>query len=76
MQKSIVSNELIEFAKMIKGKNINYTPIGPGLILRTIRDNRFIFSLLNEMFRLELLNLDSLLYLISNPFKQKLFKEI
>jgi hypothetical protein len=73
LNKSVISKNIAEFAKKIKGFNINFTPIGPGLILRTCRNIEYIGVLLNEAFKLELVDYHSLLGLIpSSPFGKKL----
>jgi hypothetical protein len=53
LDKSIISDSFAEFAKRLKGPNINITPIGPGLILRFIRDKFYIGSLVAEAIKLK-----------------------
>jgi hypothetical protein len=65
LSKSIISKDIAEFAKKWKGLGINYTPIGPGLILQATRSRVFLAPLLSELFRLELLNVKTLLELTS-----------
>lgn len=36
--KSIISNEFAEFAKRLIGPGINYTPLGAGVILQSLRE--------------------------------------
>jgi hypothetical protein len=43
MSKSIISSDFAEFAKRWIGREIDYTPIGPGLIIQAYR-NKFYFS--------------------------------
>jgi len=43
---------------------VNYSPIGPGLILQACRSKTFLAPLLSELFRLELLNTEALLELV------------
>jgi len=38
LQKSIISKDFTEFAKKLRGKKYDFTPIGPGLLLFTIRN--------------------------------------
>jgi len=55
MNKSVISYDFAEFAKVWSGpNNLNFTPIGPGLILRTIRNKYYIGALLNECVRLSI----------------------
>jgi hypothetical protein len=63
LSKSIISTDIAEFAKKWKGLGINYTPIGPGLILQACRSKVFLAPLLSELFRLELLDTKTLLEL-------------
>jgi hypothetical protein len=53
LDKSVISDRFAEFAKRLKGSNINITPIGPGLILRFIRDKFYIGSLISEAIKLK-----------------------
>lgn len=63
--KSIVSSEFAEFAKVWRGPSVDITPIGPGLILRTVRDDKYKGILLGEAVRLNLIEtLPQLLTLI------------
>jgi hypothetical protein len=62
LSKSLISTEFAEFAKRWVGPNVELTPIGPGLILRTVRNRFYIGALLTSMFRIGLLpNLDAVL---------------
>lgn len=59
-QKSVESFKFTEFAKKLKGYNdIDYTPIGPGLILQTIRSRSYFIRFVMELFNKELIPLDS-----------------
>jgi len=65
LSKSIVSSEFAEFAKVWRGPNIDITPIGPGLILRTVRSEPYKGVLLGEAVKLHLIeSLPQLLTLI------------
>jgi hypothetical protein len=63
LSKSVVSKDIAEFAKKWKGLGVNYSPVGPGLILQATRSKTFLAPLLSELFRLELLNTEALLEL-------------
>nr|UPW42098.1 MAG: putative RNA dependent RNA polymerase [Guangxi sediment mito-like virus 1] len=55
LSKSVISKYFCEFAKVYEGDNgIAFTPIGSGLILRTIRNRNFIGTLLSETFKIKL----------------------
>lgn len=55
LSKSVISHDFAEFAKNWKGHNgLNYTPIGPGLILRLIRNYYYLGHVFSELFRLEI----------------------
>jgi hypothetical protein len=64
LSKSIISDSIAEFAKKWKGSGINITPIGPGLILNASRHKIFLAPLLSELYRLELLDVKTLLILV------------
>lgn len=72
LNKSIVSSKFAEFAKVWRGPNIDVTPIGPGLILRSVRNDIYKGVLLGEAQKLGLItSLSQLLTLIKdlkNPF--------
>lgn len=60
-QKSVESKIFTEFAKKLRGYNdLDYTPIGPGLILQTIRSTSYSIKFTIELFLVGLINLDSL----------------
>lgn len=65
LSKSVISNDFAEFAKVWKGVNLNFSPIGPGLILRTIRDKVYINRLLMEVFDRGLFQLSDLVVMFS-----------
>lgn len=50
--KSIESYDFCEFAKRLRGKGIEWTPLGPGLLLRVLRDKFYISRALIEINRL------------------------
>jgi len=52
LSKSVISEKFCEFAKRLKGPNIDITPIGPGLILRFIRDIFYIGNVIRECRKL------------------------
>jgi hypothetical protein len=57
LNKSLISTEFAEFAKRWMGlDNLNLSPIGAGLILRTVRNKFFLASLLAEMYSVGLIN--------------------
>ncbi|UBZ25880.1 RNA-dependent RNA polymerase [Fusarium mangiferae mitovirus 1] len=53
LDKSVISNRFAEFAKRLKGPNIDITPLGPGLILRFIRDKFYIGAVVAEGIKLK-----------------------
>jgi hypothetical protein len=64
--KSLISKDFAEFAKMWKGKDINLSPLGPGLILRSVRYKYYQSVLLSDSVRTGLiLSLPKLLSIIS-----------
>jgi hypothetical protein len=75
LSKSIVSNRFCEFAKRWVGDGINITPIGPGLILRLIRDKKYLAMFIRECWNLGLIsNFRNLLDLLAELRKSKDFK--
>jgi len=57
LSKSLESDRFLEFAKRWIGPNgVRITPIGPGLILRLIRNKFYLASLFSEMFKLGLVS--------------------
>lgn len=52
LSKSVISLDFAEFAKTYRGRKISFTPLGPGLLLRTIRNRNYIGALLSETFRI------------------------
>lgn len=55
LSKSVVSKDFCEFAKVWKGPNVQITPIGPGLVLRLIRDKKYVGAFLSEARKLNLI---------------------
>jgi len=67
MSKSVISEEFAEFAKVLKGPFINYTPVGPGLILRYIRDRSYLGSLVANLNKLGIVrDINAILNLLTN----------
>lgn len=57
LAKSVISYDFTEFAKKLKGpKLVNFTPIGAGIILRTVRDKAYVPGLLAEAMHNKLYN--------------------
>jgi hypothetical protein len=56
LSKSVISSDIMEFAKRWVGPDYDITPIGPGLILRFIRSPYYIGALLNECVRLSIID--------------------
>lgn len=54
--KSVLSNDFAEFAKVLIGPNCNYSPLGAGIILRTIRDKGYFGALIAECFKQDVLS--------------------
>jgi hypothetical protein len=53
LSKSVISKDFAEFAKTYVGPaKVNFTPLGPGLILRTLRNRNYIGALLSETLRI------------------------
>jgi hypothetical protein len=72
LDKSVISNRFSEFAKRLKGVNINITPIGPGLILRFIRDRFYIGAVVAEAIKLKwFTSVDSVLNPLLERFPKK-----
>jgi len=60
-QKSVESNRFTEFAKKLKGfEGIDYTPIGPGLLVQTIRSRAYSIRFTMEVVNKGLFHLDSI----------------
>jgi len=49
--KSVISKDFAEFAKVLVGPAITYSPIGPGILLRTIREKGYFGALVAECFK-------------------------
>jgi hypothetical protein len=55
LSKSLISNKFAEFAKKFLGpNNIDISPIGPGLILRSMRNKIYSVRLLMELIHSKL----------------------
>jgi hypothetical protein len=54
--KSVLSNDFAEFAKVLIGPKCNYSPLGAGIILRTIRDKGYFGALIAECFKQDVLS--------------------
>jgi hypothetical protein len=52
LTKSVISKDFAEFAKRLKGPNIEITPMGAGLLLRFIRDRFYIGNIIREAHKL------------------------
>lgn len=65
LTKSVISPRFAEFAKRWIGKDIDFTPIGPGLLLQAVRRKFFIPMLVKEAIRLNFItNLPQLLKIV------------
>lgn len=53
LNKSVISDNFAEFAKTYKGIGFEFTPLGSGLILQTIRNKSYIGALLANLFLIE-----------------------
>jgi hypothetical protein len=57
LSKSLISKDFCEFAKRWLGPNgLDLSPLGPGLILRTVRNRYYLAALLSQMFGLKLIS--------------------
>jgi len=52
LSKSVISNDFAEFAKTYRGPNLNFTPIGAGLILQTVRYPAYVSMLLTNLYQI------------------------
>lgn len=52
--KSVSGKTFTEFAKLLRGPGVDISPIGPGLILRSIRDKFYIVRLVSELIDMNL----------------------
>lgn len=59
-QKSVNSKIFTEFAKRLQGPSIDYSPIGAGLILQTLRSNNYCVRFPFELFSKGLVTLNSI----------------
>lgn len=64
LSKSVISDKFTEFAKVLKGKVNNFSPLGPGLVLRAIRHRFYLVALINESVRVGILTNGKLLELL------------
>jgi len=67
--KSVISKDFAEFAKVLIGPQCNYTPIGPGILLRTIRDKGYFGALVAECFKQDAISDYSALLRLLNELK-------
>lgn len=51
LSKSVISDKFVEFAKVLRGPGIEFTPLGPGVILRFLRDGNYIGAVLAELLK-------------------------
>jgi hypothetical protein len=51
-QKSVEGTLFTEFAKKLKGPNLEISPIGSGLIIQTIRVKSYFLRYVQEIFNL------------------------
>jgi hypothetical protein len=56
LSKSVESTLFCEFAKRWVGPTINITPIGPGLLLRLVRDTKYLAVFVREAWQLKLIS--------------------
>ena len=75
MSKTVVSTELLEFAKRLRTRTIDVSPIGPGAILATSRRPLMATTLFADLNQRGLLSFADAFkgYLKSFPFKVKRF---
>jgi hypothetical protein len=67
--KSINSDNFTEFAKTLKGRGINLTPISSGLILKTLRHNYYLSVFFWDLLKKGIHNLRSLSLLLDGSGK-------
>ncbi|QMU24933.1 RNA-dependent RNA polymerase [Botryosphaeria dothidea mitovirus 1] len=53
--KSVESSRFTEFAKKLQGPGVNISPIGPGLLVRVIRDRFYLTRLITELLEMKLI---------------------
>lgn len=69
-QKSVESNKFTEFAKKLRGYGgVDYSPIGAGLILQTIRSSSYCLRYTIELFINGLINLNSIKFMLKDAPK-------
>lgn len=74
-QKSVESERFSEFAKNLLGYDVDYTPLGPGLILQAIRSTSYSLRFMTELVSRNKMTLDRLIERVqSSPkfFRAKL----
>lgn len=64
--KSVISKDFAEFAKRWRGPEVEFTPFGPGLILRSIRNRFYVGRVISEAMKLTVVNSHSVIALIQN----------
>nr|QTE76052.1 RNA-dependent RNA polymerase [Neofusicoccum parvum mitovirus 3] len=57
LSKTLESKSFAEFAKKLRGPGLDISPIGPGLILRSIRSKFYTSRLISELVDMNLVNL-------------------
>lgn len=77
LSKSLISKDFMEFAKRWIGPKTEISPIGPGLLLVTIRDKYFMPVLIASAHKLGLLpTLESVLAIVQTLPKKEFFKGV
>jgi hypothetical protein len=73
MSKTVVSTELLEFAKRLRTRTLDVSPIGPGAILATSRRPLMAATLFSDLNQRSLLTFSDAfkMYLKTFPFKVK-----
>lgn len=66
LSKSIVSSRFTEFAKKLIGKDIDLSPIGPGLILQTVRHRSYLIRFLTETMTMNIVHMFNVPALLDN----------
>jgi hypothetical protein len=62
--KSVISKDFAEFAKRLRGPKIDFTPLGPGLILRSFREKFYLGRIISEALKLALIDSHGVLVLL------------
>jgi hypothetical protein len=68
-QKSVESERFSEFAKNLLGYEVDYTPLGPGLILQAIRSTSYSLRFMTELVSRNKMTLDRLIERVQNAPK-------